>query len=389
MRNSYGMQFIMDGSGNYYRTNEDNQLVVAATREEASIFTLFDANQRIGGGKKSTFYFAIPVEENKSVEDKAQEIKQLPEKMNCTERCYNRFDIAHFDWIDYLWQFCYMASMVGKRSEELKKELSEVDQEICDMLHLVELYELTSEEEFRTVKLLKDARQRRRDIKDEMTRLDYFQTSFGTETNITEAKNVIKQIKKLDHRVYKPRQLPELFEGMKGRETDRNAYMMPQNRKEEADNCINIIDEQKGENVMEYVRKETIYDTKTNDWIAFVREQLDFYQNIPQYMINLQIELDAIDSTIEETLVQIEDANYNVAQGYKAFKELKDLRNERKEKQRELQCLKAITEGINCVAMQEVYQNSVSAVEDIVHGNEKDETFALVSGGNCGITWRR
>ena len=167
-----------------------------------------------------------------------------------------------------------------------------------------------------------------------------------------------------------------------GRETDRNTYTMPQNRKEEAD-CINIIDEQKGENVMEYARKETIYDTKTNDWMAFVREQLDFYQNIPQYMINLQIELDVIDSTIEETLIQIEDANYNVAQGYKAFKELKDLRNERKEKQRELQCLKAITEGINCVVMQEVYQNSVSAVEDIVRGNEKDETCKI---GNAVIS---
>lgn len=382
MRNSYGMQFIMDGNGNYYRTNEDNQLVVAATREEASIFTLFDANQRIGGGKKSTFYFTIPVEEKAMVEDKAREIKQLPEKMNCTEKGYNRFDIAQFDWIDYLWQFCYMASMVGNRNDELTKELSEVDQEICDMLHLVELYELTSEEELRIVKLLKDARQRRRDIKDEMTCLDYFQTSFGTETNIIEAKNVIKQIKKLNHRVYRPRQLPELFEGMQGRETDRNTYTMPQNRKEEAD-CINIIDEQKGENVMEYARKETIYDTKTNDWMAFVREQLDFYQNIPQYMINLQIELDVIDSTIEETLIQIEDANYNVTQGYKAFKELKDLRNERKEKQRELQCLKAITEGINCVVMQEVYQNSVSAVENIVFGSEKDETCKI---GNAVIS---
>ena len=44
--------------------------------------------------------------------------------------------------------------------------------------------------------------------------------------------------------------------------------------------------------------------------------------------------------------------------------------------------MKAITEGINCVVMQEVYQNSVSAVENIVFGSEKDETFALVSGGN-------
>ena len=51
-------------------------------------------------------------------------------------------------------------------------------------------------------------------------------------------------------------------------------------------------------------------------------------------MVDLQIEIEAIDSAIEEILLQIEDANYNVAQGYKAFKELKHLRNERKEKQK-------------------------------------------------------
>lgn len=70
MRNPYGMQFIMEESGNYYRTNEADQLVVAANREEASVFTLFDANQRIRGGKKATFYFTIPVEVNTSTEDK-------------------------------------------------------------------------------------------------------------------------------------------------------------------------------------------------------------------------------------------------------------------------------------------------------------------------------
>ena len=380
MRNSYGMQFIMDGSGNYYRTNEADQLVVAANREEASVFTLFDANQRIGGGKKATFYFTIPVEDNTSTEDKVQETQQLPEKGNCVGSSSNRFDIAHFDWLDYLWQFCYMAAMVGNRHDELTKELSEVDQVICDILHLVELYDLKDEEELRTIKMLKETRQRRRDIKDEMICLDYFQTSFGTETNIAEAKSIIKQIKKLDHRVYRPRQLPELFEGMKGRETDKKLYLMKKAQEEKQDECADVVLEQEGGYNMEYVRKETVYDTKTNDWVEFARQQLEFYQNIPQYMINIQIELDAIDGAIENALVQIEDANYNVAQGYKAFKELKDLRNERKEKQRELQCLKAITEGLDCKGMQEIYQNSVSAVEDIVCEDRK--VFKLVSGGN-------
>lgn len=32
--------YIMDYSGNYYRTNKSDQLVVASGREEAEIFTL-------------------------------------------------------------------------------------------------------------------------------------------------------------------------------------------------------------------------------------------------------------------------------------------------------------------------------------------------------------
>lgn len=367
MRNSYGMQFIMDGNGNYYRTNKDNQLVVAANREEASVFTLFDANQRIGGGKKATFYFTIPVG------DECGGSKTPIENVDYVEKDLNRFDIAHFDWGDYLWQFCYMASMVGRRNDELTKELSEVNQEICDVLHWVELYDLTEKEEIHSIELLKDARQRRRDIKDEMTCLDYFQTSFGTEKNVAEAKSIIKQIKKLDYRVYRPRQLPELFDGMKGRETDRKTYALKVKQKEKTDKSVSFLTEQKGGSVMEYTRKETTYDTKINDWLAFAREQLNFYQDIPQYMINLQMELETIDGAIEEAVLQIEDANYNVAQGYKAFKELKDLRNERKEKYKELKCLKAITEGMNCIEMREIYQNSVSAVEDIVFENKEEK----------------
>ena len=365
MRNAYGMQFIMDGNGNYYRTNDNNQLVVAAGREEATEFTLYDANQRIGGGKKAAFYFTIPVEE-RTVE---KVLIQPQGNDSNTGISANRYDIAHFNWTDYLWQFCYMASVAGRRQDELTAELSEVDQKICDMLHLIELYDLTSEEGLHTIALLKEVRQMRRDIKDEMTCLDYFQTSFGTEKNITEAKNIIKQIKKLNYRVYRPRQMPELFEGMKGRETDRKVYW-EETKKQDTSiiECMDIEQEVcEGEKSMEYERKETIYDSRKNDWLAFAKEQMDFYQNIPQYMINLQIELDAVVHAIEQTLTLIEDANYNVAQGYKAFKELKDLRNERKEKQKELECLKALTAGFNCGVMEEMYRDGINALKEIMN----------------------
>ncbi len=408
MQSALGMQFIMDGSGNYYRTNDNDQLVVAANREEATIFTFFEANQRIGGGKKAYFYHTIPVEDNSTTQDMKLEENEiavqeevLPEddmvpyevifedesvaeetafddvtlqtpivaivksnKINVEDNP-KRYDIAHYDWLEYLQNFCYLASVVGKRHEELTKQLSEVDQKACDILHLIELYDLMDEEEVKAVSLLKDIRQRRRDIKDEMLCLEYFQASFGTSNNVSEAKTIIKQIKRLDKRVYRPRQLPELFKGMKDRKTDRKLYRENRNQRENISEHVEETHE--GESIMEYARKETIYDTQINDWLAFAKEQLNFYQNIPQYIINLQAEINAIDYAIEEALSQIEDANYNVAQGYKAFKELKDLRNEKKEKQRELDCLKVITKDLDCSKMEEEYGGKVRVLEDILN----------------------
>jgi hypothetical protein len=68
MGNDLGMQYIMDGNGNYYTVNGKDQLVVAKDKDEASVFTFVEANQRIGGGKKAKFYHTIPVDEQERLE---------------------------------------------------------------------------------------------------------------------------------------------------------------------------------------------------------------------------------------------------------------------------------------------------------------------------------
>lgn len=56
--------YIMDYSGNYYRTNQANQLVAVASEQEAAVFTFAQADSRIGMGRKSAFYHMIPIEED-------------------------------------------------------------------------------------------------------------------------------------------------------------------------------------------------------------------------------------------------------------------------------------------------------------------------------------
>ena len=120
---------------------------------------------------------------------------------------------------------------------------------------------------------------------------------------------------------------------------------------------------------------ETVYDQKENDWLGFARQQVEFYRNAGQYMMNLQIEIDTIDQEIEDVMEKIEDANYNVAQGYKVFKELKDLRNERKSKAQELEVLQTMTECFDLDAMADAWDYNVREVENITgeKGNEAEE----------------
>ena len=57
------LYYIMDYSGNYYRTNQADQLVAVAGEQDATVFTFAQANSRICVGKKAAFYCMVPLEE--------------------------------------------------------------------------------------------------------------------------------------------------------------------------------------------------------------------------------------------------------------------------------------------------------------------------------------
>lgn len=402
MGNDLGMQYIMDGNGNYYTVNGSGQLVVAKDRDEAGVFTFFEANQRIGGGKKAKFYHTIPVDTLEDMEREMLEgassvnvfhvvnnIQQEEALSETTEEVLSKpmeeapvenekyisyeYDIEHVDWVEFTNYYIYLMSAVKEYQERLAGRHSDVEKEICDLLHYVELYDLDDGEALRAVDLLKDARQRRRDIKDEMTRTEFFQKNIGTSAILAKAKGYLTELKKLDTRKYHPRQLPELFSGMEDRITDRNRYR--ENRDVYLQELTGYEDDYQEKMERQQMSfSKTIYDKKDNDWLGFVKQQLEFYQNAGQYMMNLEIRLDAIDSEIEKIMEQIEDANYNVTQGYKVFKDLKILRIERKEKERELQILRTMTEYFDCNSMADTYAYIVDEIGKIT-GCETEENI--------------
>lgn len=115
---------------------------------------------------------------------------------------------------------------------------------------------------------------------------------------------------------------------------------------------------------MELVRCDTAFDKGHGDWLQMAREQMIFFADIKQYMINLEIVKRNLDNEIEDILDYIESTNYNVAQGYKIYRMLRERRKHRKEILVELSQLQALTEAFECEQMRKVYQNAISKMQE-------------------------
>ncbi len=246
------MCHIMDGNGNYYCINSSGQLVVAQSRETAGVFSCVDADKKIGGGRRDNFYAAVPIEDND--------------------------DIKGIDWSGLLKYFLYIVTNINRYQNELNAALSDIDMQLCDIMHYIELYDMDDDDSIRMVALLKECRQRRRDIKDEMLRLESFQKAVITGSSISGIKEGIKQIDRLSDRVYHPRKLQKLFEDCPEKTVRENLLW----RAFDGSTCM---DAEKDENECEAE-----------------------FESGPD-----------------------EDANYNAFQKYSVYKKLKQLRNRRKE----------------------------------------------------------
>lgn len=399
--------YIMDYSGNYFRVNKADQLVVAAGEKEATVFTYAQANSRVCVGKKSSFYCMIPIEEEGEVEMSCELLKErVPEikaevvtEQNGTqeyispvkeltydelqepaEKNVSSYDLSEMDWAEYLTHFTYVASGIKDYRDELARRHSDIEQKICDILHYVELCETDEEEAVDLVELLRVCRENRRDIKDELMRIEYFQNNFGTSANVAKAKQALKSMKGLETRKYKPRKYDELFENCAMKDRHRKKAGMDvedtviENTKMRC-KVVQTVEDVGGEDIMIEERKYTPYDGKENDWLTFARQQAEFYRNAGQYIANLRITINEIELEIEDILQETEVANCNVAQGYKVFKRLKELRLERKARSQELNCLYALTDYIDCGALADTCEGALDEVEEIM--NVKDENIVM------------
>lgn len=362
MSDQSNLCYIIDYQRNYYRLDQNNQLVVAS-KEQADMFGPEEASEKIRAGRKAQFYSTIPVDETLALS----------------------YDPGEIDWVAYLQQFCGVVNALDAYQVALNGALSDVDMKICDILHYVELYE-TQGRDGELVALLQECRKERRVIKDSMFCADAFQKALGTKENQAKAREALRQICKLDTRKYTPRKLEELFKSAQPAgqkvmdEPTESAEETWTGTNDEAMTEENAMENKVIENkAAEYRKRETVFDGQENDWRAFAKKQVEFYGNINQYIMNQYIRMDELDVLIEKLLEETEDANYNVTQGYRVFKMLKEFRKERKAIKTELAYLEPMAACFDCDAMEEAFSYSLDVMDEVL--GEEGELLQMKTVG--------
>lgn len=93
---------------------------------------------------------------------------------------------------------------------DLIEKLSKIDQEISDIYHYIEFNNLDAYKGFKAYKLLQSTLIRRREVKNELLRIQIF-----TETTVPDLFNgrLEQRMNGINNKTYKPRVLTELFKG--------------------------------------------------------------------------------------------------------------------------------------------------------------------------------
>ena len=202
------MYYIVDLQGNYYKNGPKGNLVVAKGSDDADLFTLRNANERIGGGKKARFYSTLEAEAPVIPVD--EQVYEAPEYDTVEKPTL--FDGLQNNWEELLSNLCYMSSHMDEYQNNLNQMLSDVDKEICDLMHYLEFSDLDNGEMLKVAEMLKERRKHRRQIKDEMEKTALMKDMFLDSTFGTKVQQSLDVMERMKTRQYTPRRLSELFE---------------------------------------------------------------------------------------------------------------------------------------------------------------------------------
>ena len=185
---------ITNGSG-YIAYDKNQKPTNVSKRELAKRFTKTKADNfilNLNGSMKNLGYHVEPDNESNQV----------------VEEVMNGVDENIADILAHVRDFESYMQDIGKKRDVLNYELSKVDNEIEDILHAAEFYNLNACEGYKLYKMLRERRIKRRKLKDYIEVVGYIE---GTTGKDFAGENGSKSILGKESREYKPRVLNELF----------------------------------------------------------------------------------------------------------------------------------------------------------------------------------
>ena len=201
------LYYITDTYGSCYALNSMNKLAVVNKEEFATKFTLAKANNIIQNAVKPMQRYQFILKEATNEPEIEEEYFDLGKD----EYIQTRFDHMDTDWNGYIEDLIGFSSQLKQYRVNLNYMLSEVDKEICDIMHYIEFNNLDAAKGYKVYKMLKDCRLRRRKIKDEHEKVNAAIQVLANDELIDKMRTALKQMRGLDQRLYTPRVLTELF----------------------------------------------------------------------------------------------------------------------------------------------------------------------------------
>lgn len=184
--------YIVDRQqGNYYKLSSDNNLVLASDSVDATLFSYEDADKRIGSGRKAHYYTVL-------------EATGLPTP--------TLLDQLNNNWKEKLTELCYLSSHTNEYQNNLNQMLSDVDKEICDLLHFLEFNDPDNATRLQVVEMLQQRSRRRREIKNEIEKIALMKENFLDDSFALKLNQCLEHMERMQNRIYTPRKLKSLFE---------------------------------------------------------------------------------------------------------------------------------------------------------------------------------
>lgn len=190
------MPYIICNNDNYLTQTTDGFQIVHSM-EEASIWKKIDKANNVCkninlNNKFKNYHLSVKYisQENKVVNPPAKSIE------------------LDYDILDKVKEISTFTKQIEERRLYLMEMIHKTDLEIVDIEHAAEFYNLNASQGYKLYKLLHDSRNKRREYKDELEKINL---SLGTSIRSTNMENLERSIIGLEHRQYTPRINKELF----------------------------------------------------------------------------------------------------------------------------------------------------------------------------------